>query len=208
MFQGAKIPRAAVVENTTDPAHCASVQSLDNVIVSPSNRGIQHVIVALAGVPLPPDYRSPASTLRLDNRDCRFQPRVAVLTTGSRLEAVNSDPIFHSVHLYGLREINLALPPHSAQTVKSFPRPETIIVKCDIHGWMQAYIRVDRHPFHATTGADGRFRIEGVPPGAYTLETWHEVFGAQQSAITVTPDEVSRPTIVYRSPDKPSTGKE
>ncbi len=70
------------------------------------------------------------------------------LLTGSSIEATNSDAIFHSVHLYGLREQNLSLAPYSSKLVR-VTRPETITVKCAIHGWMQAFIRVDDHPFHS-----------------------------------------------------------
>lgn len=60
-----------------------------------------------------------------------------------------------------------------------------IIVKCDIHGWMQAFVRVDPHPFHAVSDAEGSFRIEGIPPGDYTLEAWHERLGTQELNVNV-----------------------
>ena len=200
IFEGAEIPPATQVENTTDLEGCARFQSLENIIVSARNRGIQNVIVALKDVPLPPDYRPQPSRLVLDNRDCRFRPHVAVLTIGSRIEAVNSDAIFHSVHLYGLREQNLALAPDSSKVVQQVTRPGYIIVKCDIHGWMQAFLRVDGHPYHSVSGADGSFRIEDIPPGSYTVEVWHEYFGPQEARVTVEAGSVSRLTLYYRSP--------
>ena len=68
---------------------------------------------------------------------------------------------------------------------------------CDVHGWMQAYIRVDRHPFHAVTDRDGRFRIEGVPKGTHLLEVWHEHFGSQEHTVTVEPNAASQLTISF-----------
>ena len=50
---------------------------------------------------------------------------------------------------------------------------------------MQAYIRVDDHPYHAVTDAQGNFRIEGVPPGTYTLELWHERLGPLEQEVTI-----------------------
>ena len=58
-------------------------------------------------------------------------------------------------------------------------------VKCNIHPWMRAYIGVVRHPFFAVTGADGTFKIAGLPPGKYTVEAWHERFGRQETEVTV-----------------------
>jgi hypothetical protein len=33
---------------------------------------------------------------------------------------------------------------------------------------------VFEHPYVARSGADGAFRIPGVPPGTYRLTLWHE----------------------------------
>ncbi len=199
LFDGSRIPKATQVENTTNPGACEKPQSLENMIINPGNHGIKNVILSLKGVPLPKDYRPNPSRLVLDNRECRFQPHVAVLTTGSTIEAVNSDPIFHTVHLYGLRNLNLALSPKSSKMVQTLSRPGYVIIKCDIHGWMQAYIRVDGHPFHAVSAADGSFRIEGIPPGTYTLEIWHEQFGSQETTVKVEAESVSRVTVYYRA---------
>ena len=68
-----------------------------------------------------------------------------------------------------------------------------IIVKCDVHGWMQAFIQVDEHPFHAVTDGMGAFRISNIPPGTYDLVTWHEVLGERQMMISIpdaTPERV------------------
>ena len=39
---------------------------------------------------------------------------------------------------------------------------------------MNAFILVFAHRYFATTDAEGRYRIEGVPPGAYTLAVWND----------------------------------
>lgn len=200
LFRGSRIPQTTLVENTTDPHECGKVQSLENVIVSPRNRGIKNVVVVLRGVPLSEDYRQQASRLNLDNRGCRFRPHVAVLTTGSSIVAVNSDPIFHTVHLYGFRNLNLALAPKSSKVAYTARRPGVIIAKCDIHGWMQAFIWVVDHPFHSISAADGSFRIEGIPPGSYKLETWHESFGMKEVEVKIEAGSVSRVIISYESP--------
>ena len=61
-----------------------------------------------------------------------------------------------------------------------------IPVKCDVHGWMKAYIGVLDHPYFSVTPSNGTFLLEDVPPGQYTLEAWHEVLGVQTAEITVT----------------------
>ena len=200
LFEGSAIPHSTVVKNTTDPQDCGGTQSLRNILVSPDNRGIQNVILTLHGVPLPEDYQPEPSTLQLDNRNCQFQPHVSVVTAGSRIDATNSDPIFHSVHFYGFLNRNLALGPNQSKTIRTVNRPGYYIVKCDVHGWMQAYFRVDDHPFHAVSSADGKFRIENIPPGSYVLEAWHEHFGKQEVEVNIADHTPSRVKIYYRDP--------
>ncbi|MEE8350215.1 MAG: DUF2012 domain-containing protein, partial [Acidobacteriota bacterium] len=197
LFEGSRIPHSTVVENTTDPQDCGETQSLGNILISPGTQGIKNVIVTLHGVPLPEDYQPEPSPLQLDNRDCQFQPHASVMTTGSRLDAVNSDPIFHSVHLYGFLTRNLALGPNQSKTIRTVQRPGYYIVKCDVHGWMQAYFRVNDHPFHAVSTTDGTFRIENIPEGSYLLEAWHEYFGKQEIEVNVAGSSPSRVTISY-----------
>jgi hypothetical protein len=64
---------------------------------------------------------------------------------------------------------------------------------------MQAFIRVDPHPFHAVTDANGEFSIANVPAGTYKLKAWHEVFYGQDLEVTVTPDETVTLEIKYPS---------
>ena len=199
LFKGTPAPKPTRVENTTDPDHCGKVHSLEDILVDPRSRGVRNAIVSLTDPPLPPGYKPPPSRLVVDNRKCRFEPHVAVLTVGSVIEALNSDPIYHSVHLYGLKQLNVSLHTSRSKLIELPNRPGFLIVKCDVHGWMQAYIRVDRHPFHAVTDADGRFRIEEVPAGAHRVEIWHERWGPQEHSVTVVADATSEVTITYKT---------
>ncbi len=62
---------------------------------------------------------------------------------------------------------------------------KTFKVKCDVHPWMLAYVRVFDHPYFATTKEDGKFSIAGVPDGEYTFVAWHEKFGETEAKGTV-----------------------
>jgi hypothetical protein len=64
-----------------------------------------------------------------------------------------------------------------------------IPVKCNIHGWMHAYIGVLDHPYFAVSKEDGTFTISNLPPGSYTLTIWQEKLGTQQQEITVSPKQ-------------------
>ncbi len=194
---GEEIPQLTRVRNTTEVEVCGLDHTLEDMWIDPKNRGIANVIVALNGVPeetIPPirDDR-----LVLDNADCRFVPHVGVLTVGGTIETTNSDPILHTTHLYGPLEANIALPAGGPGISRTVAKPGMIIVKCDVHTWMQAFVRVDAHPFHAVTDSSGSFRISDIPPGRYVLEIWHERLGSQHQAVHIESGKTERLEIMY-----------
>ena len=180
-----RVPQPVLVENSTDPDLCGEAQTLEDMLVSARNRGIRNVIVSLAGVAQHKVPEFVAEPLVLDNRECRFVPHVAVTTIGSTLTMSNSDHLLHNTHLYGDAKGNYALADNAATVVKTVRKEGMIIVRCDVHGWMSAYIRVDSHPFHSVTDEHGHFRIPGIPSGNYTLALWHERLGHQAINIRI-----------------------
>jgi plastocyanin len=128
----------------------------------------------------------------LDQHGCMYQPHVLGVMAGQKIDIKNSDTTNHNIHPLPQtnQEWNESQPPGSDVKVQSFPRQEVMIpVKCNIHPWMRSYIGVVSHPFFAVTGDDGTFTIKGLPPGTYTIETWHEKYGTQDQQITVGPKE-------------------
>jgi hypothetical protein len=121
----------------------------------------------------------------VENRECRFVPHAAVATVGSVLDLVNSDPILHTVHLYGPTEANVALPLKGMKIPHTLDRPGLMIVKCDVHGWMHGYLVATESPYVAVTDNSGNFKLTDVPPGTYTVEVWQEKLGKHTQKVTV-----------------------
>src|SRR5690606_20178456 len=48
------------------------------------------------------------------------------------------------------------------------------------------------------SAADGTFQIANVPPGTYTVETWHERYGTQTVQVTVAAQETADVQATYR----------
>ncbi len=193
---GEEIPQVTRVRNTTEVEVCGLDHTLEDMLIDPKNRGIANVIVALSGVPegtIPPIR----DRLVLDNANCRFVPHTSVLTVRGTIVTTNSDPILHTTHLYGPVEANIALPARGPGISRTVEKPGMIIVKCDVHTWMQAFVRVDAHPFHAVTDASGSFRISDIPPGRYALEIWHERLGSQQQTVHIESGKTEYLEIMY-----------
>jgi hypothetical protein len=130
----------------------------------------------------------PASPAVLDQKGCLYQPRVLGVRVNQPLVISNDDATFHNVHALPKTnlEFNQGLANRNDKMTKTFTAPEVMVrFKCDVHGWMAAYVGVVAHPFFAVTGADGSFNLTGVPPGTYTVEAWHERFGTKTTEVTV-----------------------
>ena len=184
-WTGDGVPQPTAVENSTDPDVCGRMHTLEDLLVSDENGGLTNVIVALVDVPAGTGPSRAPGRLLLDNVDCRFSPHVSVFSAGSQFETRNSDPTLHTTHLYGPSEANLAMPLQGMTLSYTVDQTGMFIIKCDVHGWMQAFIRVDDHPYHAVTDGSGFFRITDVPAGKYTLEAWHEKLGTQQRTVRI-----------------------
>lgn len=85
------------------------------------------------------------------------------------------------------------------KATRTFTLSEVMVpIRCDVHGWMNAYAGVMDHPYFAVSGPDGTFEIEGVPPGTYTIEAWHEKLGTLTQQIGVGPKERRSANFVFK----------
>ena len=183
-FDGDPIPQETMIPIQTDPEYCErhgkdGVYPKEDCLIDAESRGIRNVIVYLMDDALRnwPDPQH--EDIVVDNRECRFEPHVNVSVVGSTIEVKNSDEIYHTTHLYGppgFVEFNPGMRSKGDAEKTVLTRPGLYLVKCDRHGWMSAFLRVDTHPFHAVTDDKGKFEITGIPPGTYQVGMFHERF--------------------------------
>ncbi len=130
------------------------------------------------------DRRGP--TVVLDQRNENFVPHILAITTGTSVEFLNSDRTYHNV--FSLSKANSfdlgRYPPGRAKAVR-FDHPGIVRVFCEIHSHMNAFILVFAHRHFAVTNAQGEYRIDGVPPGAYTVSVWHPAFSVKSEAVRI-----------------------
>lgn len=137
------------------------------------------------------DDREPGRAV-MDQRNETFLPRLLAVQTGTTVDFPNSDSTYHNVFsLSRARRFDLGR--YAAGKTKSvrFDRPGVVRVFCDIHSHMSAFVVVFNHPYFRVTDAEGRFRIDNVPPGTYTVVGWYEGEARTQRSVTVTSGAVA-----------------
>jgi len=147
-------------------------------------------------------FPAPAAPVKLEQLGCQFRPHVVAVQVGQTIEVINSDRTTHNIHPIPAqnREWNLSQPPGAAPIEKSFAREEiAILVKCNVHPWMKAYMAVLPNAYFQVTAQDGAFDIKTLPPGTYTMVAWHELYGTSEQTVTIGPKESKSVTFTFKA---------
>ncbi|MCP4399788.1 MAG: hypothetical protein GY801_21100 [bacterium] len=140
------------------------------------------------------ELSSPAPVV-IDQIDKEFYSYVTPVQIGTEISFPNNDKIRHHVYSFSPAktfELPLYPPGKGAEQTLMFDRPGVVVLGCNIHDWMKAYVYVLETSFFAKTDTDGRASITGLPPGEYELTLWHprikKSSGAPKQAVTVDRD--------------------
>jgi len=134
-------------------------------------------------------------------RDKAFVPHVLPVLAGSEVEFYSVDPFLHNVNCRCEKNssTNFSMMKESRRKVR-FDKPEIVRITCNIHAAMWAFVVVRDNPFFAVPDASGAFKIEGLPPGTYTVRTWHEKLAGAEQTIVV--PESAPATLNFDLPEK------
>ena len=103
-----------------------------------------------------------------------FVPFVSVLPVGTRVDFPNRDKVKHHVYSFSAAK-NFEIQLYSGMPVEPvlFDKPGPVVLGCNIHDWMEAYVMVVDSAWFAKADASGRASVGALPPGRYTLHGWH-----------------------------------
>jgi hypothetical protein len=194
-----KLPEPKEIEITRDKdAIKASLKDgkllSEEWVVNKDNRGVRWAFIWLApskptdpdakAVPLPihPDLKEiKTKEVVIDIACGRFEPHGKALREGQVLVIRNSANIAYNANLEsgpknpGVNVLLAAGKQHECRDLRAETRP--LYLRCNIHPWMNAWVRVFDHPYFAVTDADGKFEIKNAPAGEWRLFVWHETSG-------------------------------
>jgi plastocyanin len=131
-------------------------------------------------------FPAPQQPALMDQKYLTFVPHVLVVLAGTTVEFPNSDPLSHNVFsISEAKRFNLGLYQRGVLRRMKFDKPGVVELLCNVHLEMSAYIVVVKNPYFARTDSDGKFRIDGVPPGKHRLRCWHERLEAHEQNVEV-----------------------
>ncbi len=166
-------PRPGIGELGADPAY------------QPAER--RRAVVYLETAPQPAfEEGGVAGHVTMRQEHETFVPHVLAIRVGTVVDFPNGDPFFHNVFsLSKTKRFDLGRYAKGNSKAIRFDEPGIVRVFCDIHSHMSAFILVFAHRFFAVTDDQGRYRIDRVPPGTYTVIAWYEGEARESRTFTV-----------------------
>jgi plastocyanin len=167
----------AVVEGRVElpKSHSAPVMAKRYEIVTTG--GVLATQPPLAVVYLDGSFSKPTSppTKQIAQKDLAFLPSLLPVQVGTRVEFPNLDDTYHSIFSYSpAKRFDLGRYRPDERPIPSevFDKPGLVTLRCDIHEHMRGLILVLNTPYFVVTDAEGRFRLNRLPAGHYTLKAW------------------------------------
>ncbi len=127
----------------------------------------------------------------IDQIHKRFVPHVTVIRTGTSVTFPNSDRIRHQVYSFSPAKVfSMKLYAGSPKRAVVFDKPGLVVLGCNIHDTMLAFVLVVNTPYFAKIPASGTASFD-LPPGRYSMRVWDEALAAPVPA---------RPVVVAAAP--------
>jgi hypothetical protein len=134
------------------------------------------VVIAMPVSVKPKSQRPPAPQAPqiIDQINKQFVPFVKVIQTNTSVVFPNKDNIRHHVYSFSpAKKFELPLYAGVPANPVVFDKPGIVVLGCNIHDWMLAYVQVTDSPYHGVTAKEGSVVLESLDAGAYEIRGWH-----------------------------------
>jgi len=110
----------------------------------------------------------------VEQRNKTFIPLVSVIQVGTLVHFPNRDEIRHHIYSFSpAKRFEIKLYAGTPVGPELFDKTGEVVLGCNIHDHMIAYIYVVESPWFAKSDKDGVARIEGLPAGEYDIHAWY-----------------------------------
>ncbi len=166
-------------------------------------------VVFVSGVISGAPPKSAVPGAAIVQKDLLFEPNFLIVPVGSSVKFPNEDDDFHNVFSYSkARRFDLGRYRNGESKTVEFDKPGIIKVYCEIHPWMRAAILVVENPFYAEVGEDGRYSIDGIPPGSYEVVVWNIEAGSEKFQLTIASSGATEADLKLTSNATPAISEE
>ena len=167
---------------------------------------MRNVVLYLQRASVPDDYSPPRASVA--QRDEQFAPHITPVYRGAVVDFPNDDDVFHNVFsLSSAKTFDLGRYPKGTSRSIVFDKSGPVQVFCHIHSDMSAVVLVLDNPWFAIPSDAGRYVIEGVPPGDYTVVGWHERIKPVTGKVRVVAGETAKLDFNIPIPTAPDDGR-
>ena len=175
----------------------AVADPLTIVVTDPEGAPVPDVVVFVEQ-PGQKTRAAPGTSAVMDQVDQRFVPHVLVVQTGTQVEFPNSDTVAHHVYSFSHpNQFKLEMYKGDAHPPVKLDESGIVVLGCNIHDNMLAYIVVVDTPVFAMTGADGKARIDATADGRVSI--WNPRIRDDAERLTVSIGEaVAEGAIAFR----------
>ena len=181
----------------------ASAATLDVQVADAAGKPLQDA--AVYAVPLQSPAVAGTRDAEIEQKSRKFMPVMSVVQTGTRISFPNNDTVRHHVYSFSpTKPFELKLYSGTPGTPILFDKPGTVIIGCNIHDQMVAYIQVVDTPHYGKSDQSGKVRIAGLAPGKYKLKAWHYRLAANavatETEITIAKTDMATDMVVGVNP--------
>jgi plastocyanin len=180
------VPEVRMLNVEKDQEACGHDALPSEALVVSADKAVKNAVISISGISKGKKYDRSGGNPAIDQKGCVFIPHVIVVPPGSTVDLLNSDDVMHNLHTWSIK--NTAFNEGVAgggKLPKTFEHSETIKITCDVHKWMSAWLIVQNNPYYTITDESGKFKLEGVPAGTYTVQAWQEALGKTTQEVTV-----------------------
>jgi plastocyanin len=167
----------------------SSAATLTAHVLEPGGAAVRDSVVYAMPVGSKPSVHAPRSAV-IDQINRMFVPLVSVIETGTSVTFPNNDNIRHQVYSFSPAK-TFVLKLYSGVPAEPvvFDKPGLVVLGCNIHDRMVAYLQVVDTPWFGKTGPDGMVRLD-LPSGDYDVHVWHfrEIGDDEVRRVTVQAD--------------------
>ncbi|MGR3309935.1 MAG: carboxypeptidase regulatory-like domain-containing protein [Candidatus Brocadiales bacterium] len=147
------------------------------------------------------DFPAPEEHATQDQQNIVYIPHVQAVLKGTTMDFPNSDTVRHNAFSPPGSAVVFNLGTYDVGVVKhvTFDALGETPLLCNVHAEMSGYVLTLQNPYFAViTERSGAYAINDVPPGKYTLTTWHEKLRSVSKEIEVKEGETTTTNLLMK----------